>query len=147
MLNKLKVVLFLLAPSVLHCLSYEAEFLSKIGSDLPFYVVYVLVTLKASEFSASRVSAKLLVLFSIGHLVAFLIWGITGLIGFLMYFVFHEINKRSFGQSGKFAKLSYGSSYVAKRAVREDNERLTDLDLAITIAAIIAAFAFYFSRQ
>ena len=75
----------------------------------------------------------------------FVMYGPTGIIGLLMHYLFHEINKRSLNQMGRFAKLSYGASYVAKKVTGEDNEKLSNYDMAITIVVLAVGFAFYFT--
>jgi predicted membrane channel-forming protein YqfA (hemolysin III family) len=143
--DKLKTSCFVLLPVALFVISLETDILVFFGSAAPFYILYLLSTLKASEFSAASKNSIVLLLFLISHISMFIIYGVTGFIGFLMHYLFHEINKRSLNQMERFAKLSYGASYVAKKATGEDSQKLSNYDMAITIVALAVSFAFYFT--
>lgn len=141
-----KVSCFFLFPITLFVFSYETRVLVFLGSIIPFYILYLLVTMKASEFSAESNNSTIFLLLLISHIATSVLYGVTGLIGLLLYILFHLINKRSITDVGRLARLTYGASYVAGKATGEDSQELSNYDIAITITSLAAAFAFYFTH-
>lgn len=141
---KLITFCFLVIQITLFVTFLETDLLLFVDSTIPFYLVYLISTLKASEFSVASESTMALLVLLTMHIATGFIYGAIGFVGSLMFYLFHKINKRSLIATGRFARMAYGASYVAQKATGADISKLSNYDIAITIVAIAASFAFYF---